>query len=185
MIFSMTLWLKLAPLIGVLIAAAITDLRDRRIPNVLTLSLLAAGLCRGAMLGSWAGLGHASLGMLAGAAIPLFLFAISALGGGDVKLMAAIGAWVGAGPVLMILAVEAVLGLVIVLFQAVSQRRTGVLFRNSALIAANFACLGDVGMNHVIETGKQSKSVQRPLPFAVPVLIATLLVLYAGSLIGR
>jgi prepilin peptidase CpaA len=182
---TQTLWFKMAPLIAGLIAAAITDLRERRIPNVLTLSLLASGLCRGAMLGSWGGLGHASLGMLAGAAIPLLLFAISALGGGDVKLMAAVGAWVGAGPVLMILAMEAVVGLVIVLVQAVSQRRTGVLFRNSALIAANFACLGNVGIDHVIETGKDCKSVQRPLPFAVPVLIATLLVLFVGSLIGR
>jgi prepilin peptidase CpaA len=173
-----------APLIGALAVAAVIDARYRRIPNWLTFGLLIAGLVRAAMLGSQI-FGHAMLGMLVGAAIPLILYIISAVGGGDVKLFAAIGAWVGPGPAILIFMVQALLGLVIVLTQAITQRRTGILFRNSALIVANFAGASELGLQNAVDTGKSCQAVKRPLPFAVPVFFATLIVLSMGKLLGR
>ena len=174
-----------APLICTLAVAAVIDQRQRRIPNWLTFGLLLGGLGRSLCFGTPGSFGHAVLGMLAGAAIPLVLYAISALGGGDVKLLAAIGSWVGPGPAILIFMVESLLGLGIVLVQATAQRRTGVLLRNSALIAVNFAGVSEIGLQNAVETGKSCRAINRPLPFAVPVFFATLIVLFMGQLVGR
>ncbi|MGD0542089.1 MAG: A24 family peptidase, partial [Tepidisphaeraceae bacterium] len=127
----------------------------------------------------------AMLGILVCGAIPLLLYLISAVGGGDVKLLAAIGAWVGPGPAVLIFMVQAVLGLAIVITQALAQGRTSVLLRNSALIVANFAGVSELGLQNAIDTGKTCRAVRRPLPFAVPVFVATLIVLSMGKLLGR
>jgi prepilin peptidase CpaA len=173
-----------APLICTLALAAVIDARQRRIPNWLTFGLMAAGLGRAALLGPQ-DFGHAMLGIVVGGAIPLVMYMISAMGGGDVKLLAAIGAWVGPGPAILIIMVQAVLGLVIVITQALSQRRTGVLLRNSALIVANFAGASELGLQNAVDTGKSCQAIKRPLPFAVPVFFATLIVLSMGKLLGR
>ncbi len=79
--------------IGVL--ACITDFRSRRIPNVLTFGASAAAIVFFGFTNGWAG----SLWSLAGWAVGcgLFLpwFLLGGMGAGDVKLLAALGAWVG------------------------------------------------------------------------------------------
>ena len=84
---------------GVVLAAALvagwTDLRDRRIPNLLTGPVFVGGLGVAAGLGGWAGLGDAVLASAIAALPFLFLFAFAAGGAGDAKLMAALGAWLG------------------------------------------------------------------------------------------
>ncbi len=181
----------MAPLVTVLLGAAIIDSLYRRIPNWLTLGLLVGGIERAVVVGlrgeaplSFT-LSQAGLGILVGGLLPLALYAMSALGGGDVKIMAAVGAWIGPKPVFTVFLAEAIVGLVLVLAQALYQRRTLKLFHNSALIAANFAHTSVVGLEHAIETGKACRSINRPLPFAVPLLIATVLVLWIDSPIGR
>jgi prepilin peptidase CpaA len=177
--------LTCAPLIFSLAIAAVIDARVRRIPNWLTFGLLLGGLGRGLASGGAAGLEHALLGMLAGGALPLVLYAISALGGGDVKLLAAIGSWIGPGPAILVFMIEALIGLGIVLVQAATQRRTGALLRNSALIAVNFAGVSELGLQNAIETGKSCRAINRPLPFAIPVFFATLIVLWMIQIVGR
>jgi prepilin peptidase CpaA len=173
-------YIMLAPLIVGLAIAAVIDARVRRIPNWLTFGLLLAGLARAAASGSSSHFGLSLFGLLVGGAIPLVLFAISAVGAGDVKLLAAIGAWLGAGPVILVMTIEAVLGLVIVIVQAIVQRQTGAVLRNSVMIVASFASAGETGLETAIETGKSYRSLSRPLPFAVPVFFATLIVLSLG-----
>jgi prepilin peptidase CpaA len=89
------LTLKSAVVVGVGLIACITDVRSRRIPNVLTFGAAAAGLIYGAITGGWSGAGSAALGWLIGAAAFFIPFALGGLGAGDVKLLAAIGAWLG------------------------------------------------------------------------------------------
>jgi prepilin peptidase CpaA len=81
----------------VAVAACVTDLRSRRIPNVLTLGA-AAGACGYHLAaGGPSGLGWAAGGWLVGLLMFLPLFALRGMGGGDVKLLAALGAWLGPG----------------------------------------------------------------------------------------
>lgn len=79
-------------LIAGLLYAVLTDLRSRRISNKLTYPVMLLGLVANTVMGGWAGLGHASLGWAAGLGIMLLPFLLGAMGAGDVKLLAAIGA---------------------------------------------------------------------------------------------
>ena len=80
----------------VALAASVADVRSRRIPNALTASAIALGVVAHVVLPSGDGLGAALLGGLLGLAVFLPFFALGGVGGGDVKLMAALGVWVGA-----------------------------------------------------------------------------------------
>ena len=169
--------LSAAPLIVLLTWAAIEDLRARRIANWLSFSLLLAGIASAATGSNSIGVGQSVSGALAGFSIPFVLFALGALGGGDVKLLAAVGAWVGPLRAVEIFAASAVVGLIIVLVQAGVQGKLSQLFRNSILLTVNLAHVGDVGLDHVKATGRDAKSVEKPLPYAVPILLGTLFVL--------
>ena len=93
-------------IVGVCIAASVTDLRTGRIPNKLTGSAMLAGLVFWLIAGLLAGgglvrvegaingtLAASFLGLLCGL-IPFAILAmLGGLGGGDMKLMGAIGAW--------------------------------------------------------------------------------------------
>jgi prepilin peptidase CpaA len=169
--------LMTVPLLAGMLLAAVIDSQSRRIPNWLSLSLLAAGLVHSFMPNHLVGPVDSLLGLLTGFGLTVLLFAIGAMGGGDVKLLSAVGAWVGPEVVLCIYLVEAVIGMVIVLIQAVGQGRLRVLARNTGMVAINLAHIGDVGVEHAAQTGKSCRSVDRPLPYAVPTLIAAVLVL--------
>lgn len=171
--------LPLAPLLVLLVIAASEDLRTRKIPNWLTLLLILSGLARPALASGGPGILLSVAGLFAAAVIPFVLFAIGAMGAGDVKLMAGVGAWLGpvAGPAVYLLAT--VLGMFIVLAQAAAQRRLPLLFRNSALVAMNLAHVREVGLDHAASTGRSARSIGRPLPYAVPVLLGAALLLLA------
>jgi prepilin peptidase CpaA len=81
--------------IGVCLAACACDLRSRRIPNILTMTAALAGLTFRAALGGLPGAGSSLAGCLVGGALFFPLFALGGLGAGDVKLVAAVGAWLG------------------------------------------------------------------------------------------
>ncbi|MFV1959997.1 MAG: prepilin peptidase, partial [Planctomycetota bacterium] len=87
------------PLLLVLGLAVWTDVRDGKVYNRLTYPAALLGLVLNATVRPpGVGLGQASLGLAVGF-IPLFLaFAVGGLGGGDVKLMGAVGAFLGPWP---------------------------------------------------------------------------------------
>jgi prepilin peptidase CpaA len=164
--------LDYAPLLGLLLAAAFIDARRRRIPNWLTFGLILSGLCRAAVVIGPSGVGPALAGILAGGAVPLILFALGALGGGDVKLLAGVGAWMGATGALAVFTATCVIGLFLILGQALMQRRTVALFRNSAVLAVSLTQRGLAA-----GAGETFSSIDRPMPYAVPVTLGTVAVL--------
>jgi len=89
-----------AAAVAVGLAACATDVTSRRVPNVLTATAIAAGLLAHTILPGGYGLVAALLGLVAGLAAFFPFFALGGLGGGDVKLMAALGTWIGWSPVL-------------------------------------------------------------------------------------
>src|SRR5580765_7089499 len=81
---------------GVLaVVAAVADVRTRRVPNALTFGAAAAGMGYATVHGGLGGLESSVLGCLIGVGLFLPLFALGGMGGGDVKLLAAFGAWLG------------------------------------------------------------------------------------------
>jgi Flp pilus assembly protein protease CpaA len=88
---------KVGLIVALAAVGAVWDVRTGRVPNTLTYAAVLAGLVLNALLPSPAGLGlgNAALGVVV-AAGPLFLvYLAGGLGGGDVKLMAAVGAFLG------------------------------------------------------------------------------------------
>jgi prepilin peptidase CpaA len=80
---------------GIAAAACAIDLRERRIPNWLTLGAAVAGVGYHVALAGPSGLLTAGAGWLVGVAIFFLPFALGGLGAGDIKLLAALGAWLG------------------------------------------------------------------------------------------
>ncbi len=74
---------------------AVGDVRTRRIPNYLTGGTAVAGLLVQAIIGGWTGLGDGLLGLLLGFSLLFGLYLMGGMGAGDVKALAALGAWVG------------------------------------------------------------------------------------------
>lgn len=96
-------------LVVLALAASWFDIRERRVPNWLTLGGLAAGLALRVPGGlEEVGFGLAGAGLCFLLALPFFL--IGGLGGGDVKLLAAVGAFLGPVQIWTALFVMAMLG---------------------------------------------------------------------------
>ena len=80
----------------VLAIATWTDLRSRLIPNWLTFSTIGLALLAHAWFGGFPGLLFSLAGLGTGFGLFIALYVAGGMGAGDVKLMAAIGAVVGA-----------------------------------------------------------------------------------------
>lgn len=79
-------------LMAVVIVAAATDLRSGRVYNWLVYPATVVGLLLGLAAGGWAGLKDHTLAAAIGFGLMFLCYAIGGMGGGDVKLMAAVGA---------------------------------------------------------------------------------------------
>ncbi|WP_249897111.1 A24 family peptidase [Paenibacillus sp. PK3_47] len=75
--------------------ALITDTRRMKIPNMITLPALVSGILVQIMIKGLDGLIFAACGAGTGFILLLIMYVIGAVGAGDVKLFAGIGAWMG------------------------------------------------------------------------------------------
>ena len=172
--------LMCAPLFALLGWAAVTDCAARRIPNWLSYTLVLGGFAHSFTGAAPVGWGGSLLGMLVGFALTFVFFAVGAMGGGDVKLLTGVGAWLGPLGVLLVFAVEAVVGMAQAVLQAAAQKRLGAVLRNSAFLAGSMAGGGDFAVASLpgpAEAG--GRSMKQVLPYSVPVLVATALVVAA------
>jgi prepilin peptidase CpaA len=126
-------------LIIVVLAAAATDIRSRRIPNWLTLSGVCAGLAANALTAGWPGLRTSLAGMLLGFAAYFALYCLRAMGAGDVKLMAAVGAIVGPQNWIAIFIASAIAGGVLALGLMIGRGRVKETLNNTLYIVGELA----------------------------------------------
>ena len=138
------LWptLVLTPLIVALAAIVVLDLAARIIPNVITLPMLAYALLLAATHMTLPLL-HAVLGAVIGAGLPLIgaIIRRGAIGGGDVKLMAALGAVLGWKSALYVFALSHVAGALVLLALLLIHRK---LPRGRFPIGAFIALVGAI-----------------------------------------
>lgn len=133
--------------LAVCIATAfVTDLRNRRIPNQLILLALALGLVLNALGPSGTSDGIFSLtpgalgllgslwGALAGLFVFLPLYALRAMGAGDVKLFAAVGSFAGTSATLNIALLVLLAGGVLAIVRMVMMRNSHLVLQNTLLI---------------------------------------------------
>jgi prepilin peptidase CpaA len=86
--------------LGVVVAAAVIDVRTRRIPNVLTFGSAAVALIYAFGTAGLHGLALSAGGWATGIGLFLPMFLLRGMGAGDVKLLGAVGAWLGPAGVL-------------------------------------------------------------------------------------
>jgi prepilin peptidase CpaA len=147
-------WIGLAALLALLVAASATDLRARRIPNVLVATGAILGLGLQAALPAGRGLfepsapGSIGLGaaLLAGIvllAAGMLLWRAGLFGAGDAKLLAAVGPFVGPAGVLPVLLYTLLAGGLLALAGAAARAtpalRTGAIRLPYALAIAGGA----------------------------------------------
>jgi prepilin peptidase CpaA len=166
-----------APLLALVATAAVTDVRARRIPNWLTLTVALSGLAQSVTPFAVISPTQSILGLLSGFGITFLLYMVGGRGAGDVKLTAGIGAWLGPWPVLIVLAAAAVVSLVLAVALSAVRGRLGQLFQSTGVMLIGLLNVRRLGAQSVIDTGRRAGgsrgSIDRPLPNAVSVLVAT------------
>ncbi len=126
-------------------AAALIDIRTRRVPNVLTVTLAAVGFGIAAAGLGRVGLGASLLGCALGLACMLPGHIFGATGAGDVKLLAAAGALLGPEDTLYAFLNTAIAGGVLALAVAFYRRRlTRTLGLTARLVSGGEAAAADI-----------------------------------------
>jgi prepilin peptidase CpaA len=121
---------------------AVWDLMTYKIPNKLTYSGMLVGLVAQVWLNGRSGLWMGPAGLLLGGAIFLVLYLLRTMGAGDVKLMAAIGAFAGPIGAVEIALYSAIAGGVIALAVAVFKGRMKQTLENVVHLVRFHAVMG-------------------------------------------
>lgn len=159
-------WTLLAAL---LLAATVSDVRSRRIPNALTLAGCLAGVAVSAVAAGLDGLAASGAGLFYAFIITLPLWLVGWLGAGDVKLVSAVGAFVGNGLVFEVLLAIGAAGGVLALVALLAR---GLAARTGERVAATISLsLASRRWTHVAPDA-QERDVR--LPYAVAISAGTL-----------
>jgi prepilin peptidase CpaA len=158
-------------------AACVTDLSSRRIPNALTFSAAAAGVAYHVFDDGGSGALFALVGLLVGIAVFLLPFALGGLGGGDVKLLGALGAWLGASGVFWVAIYTGIAGGVLALAVSFHHGYLRTALSNIRLLLMHWRLTGVRPLGEVtLETSKGPK-----LAYAVPILMGTVVTTWLRS----
>jgi prepilin peptidase CpaA len=167
---------QLVPYVVLLVAAVacVTDIRTRRIPNVLTFGAAAAAVVfHGAVEGP-EGLLVAASGWGVGLLLFLPFFLLGGMGGGDVKLLAALGAWVGPRDAMWLAIYASLAGGVLGVLVALSRNYLGTALRNLKTMVVSWCLVGPRPLPAM--TLEDSKAPR--LAYAVPVLIGAMVTIW-------
>jgi prepilin peptidase CpaA len=161
------------PTLIVLTVATFTDLRSRRIPNWLVFPFLLAGIVaspfrsdwHGNSYGfGWYGLGQSFAGIGVGLLIYGVMFWMGGMGAGDVKLCAAIGAWIGPAQLLFGVVVTGIAGGIMVFCWAIFGGFFFDLFKGPGKQRGVTVSLEPVRVN----------PLKRKMPYAPAIAVGTL-----------
>ena len=140
-VLSSVQFLTLVALLG---AAVFTDLRERRIPNRLTVSGLLVGLMIATVME-----GGLPLTALAGAGLAIVValpfVALGGLGGGDAKLLIAVGAFVGPAGLLSVALYGGLAGGLLAVGSAIRRGTIIPVLLNSTKLFVHLISLGRRG----------------------------------------
>ncbi|MBI4302368.1 MAG: prepilin peptidase [Chloroflexi bacterium] len=148
----------------VLAIAVFTDLRHHKIYNKLTLTAAALGIALNAIKGGPSGLLFSLEGFALGLAFLLIPFVLGGMGAGDVKLLAALGAFLGPWLIFNTFLYGAIAGGLIAVI---------ILIRRKQLVSTIYLLLSPG--RWLLAEGAQSGSVY--FPYALAIALGTLIAL--------
>lgn len=165
-------------LMAVLIAAAYTDVAHRRIPNWLTLSGILAGLFLNFALGGiWddgafgANLGSSLLAAAVSGLVFLWPYLKGGIGGGDVKLMVAVGCLGGMhrGYIVYALFYSALIGALLAVLVLIWHRRLWEGLKSSLLFVVTFR------KHSRLQEGASEPSSHLTVPYGAAIAVGSIL----------
>jgi prepilin peptidase CpaA len=162
--------------------AAVIDFRQFRVPNLLTLPLCASGLLFHLALGGLPGLQSSVWGLAVGGLLLVLFYVLGVMGAGDVKLLAGVGAWLGAPHTFYVFLVAALAAGVHSIVALTVQRRLGQMMAFLQVMTLQLCTLG----KHVAWAEPVDVALQRPdrrrhvMPFAVMIAIGLTVVAIRG-----
>lgn len=163
---------------GILLASWI-DYTQHRVPNWLNLSLIVTGfICQGVFMG-WSGVATGFWGLLTGFGLLILPWMMHGMGAGDVKLMAAIGVWLGPLYTFYSFGLGALIGGLAGAVMIVSTGRLRMACANLGLILAK--CSSRQTLFTDFGSAKSFGQTSQLLPYGVPLTAGTLMILAAKS----
>jgi prepilin peptidase CpaA len=154
--------------------ACATDLRSARIPNALTFGAVAAALLFHLLAPQGGGAMFIGAGLLAGLLVFFPFFALGALGAGDVKLMAALGAWIGWAATVQVALYGAIAGGVLAVVVAMWRGYLRQALRNIGMLLQYWRL---VGLKPLPELTLEAGHGLR-LPYALPIMVGLVVTLW-------
>src|SRR5436190_5858074 len=119
------------------LVSAVVDMRTRRVPNPLTMGIAAAGLGFAATRLSDLTIAGAALGWTVGLGLMLLPYVFGAMGGGDLKLFAALGTFLGPRPTVQAFLYTLLAGGALAVVVALQRRRLQETMHNAAALVAS------------------------------------------------
>jgi len=159
--------------LALLTVCACWDLRYRRIPNWATLPGIVLGLGVNVVFRGWMGLRVSGIGLLVGFGALLVLFLLSMMGGGDVKLMAAVGALKGYPFVLSALFYSLIAGVLIGVVLLIWNRKALRTFKNLFLVLAS-------RVTSLIPRHDLRPEETQKIPFGLAIVLGTIWAIIMG-----
>jgi prepilin peptidase CpaA len=152
------------------LAAAVIDYRSQKVPNWLTVPSALAALLFHLVTGGGTGLLWALAGFAVGFALLILPWILGGGGMGDVKLLAALGTWLGPLMILPAFGLGAISALIMAIVLMVASTFTAGI----SVTQRQFLNRGGAAS---AAAGSAPRKYKRVLPFAVPIAIGTWLVL--------
>lgn len=152
------------------VIAGWTDWRSRRIPNWLTVPALLLGIAANSLALGWSGAKESLLGAGLGLGLLLPFVLIRSLGGGDWKLIGALGAFLGPPRLIAVLVVTIFVAGAMAVVLVVWKRRVGHTLRNLGRMLAALFTLHLPGPEVSLDNPESLK-----VPFGVAVAVAVVL----------
>jgi prepilin peptidase CpaA len=150
--------------------AGVTDWRNRRIPNWLTVTGLVVGIAANGFIGGWAGLKPSLLGAGLGLLVLLPFVLLRSLGAGDWKLAGALGACVGPAALGDLLMMSIFVAGLMAFGLVIYKRRLGETLRNIGHMLGSMARLHMPGQEVSLDNPQSLK-----VPYGVALALSTLL----------
>lgn len=161
---------------GMLLASWI-DFSQRRVPNWLNVALMVVGLTLQGWFFGWSGIGTGVLGLLTGFGLLIVPWMMHGMGAGDVKLMAAIGVFLGPRLTLYSFALGAVIGCFVATIMIVSTGRLRMACANMGIILVK--CFNPQTIFTEFGSAKSFGDTSQLLPYGVPLTAGTLIIIAA------
>lgn len=154
-------------LLFLLAIAAWQDIKNYRIPNLLVLIGMIAGVILHSNANGWPGFLHAVQGMLVGMAVLLPMYLLRLMGAGDVKLMGMAGAFLGPWQVIGALLAVLVVGGILAILMALRLNKLQQLLTRVRLMVMEGVLKISVKQMPVVES---RQSLAR-MPYGVAIFI--------------